>query len=99
MKARDVYTRKVSAEEAREGYILVLKSGLRFFPKVWAGFELIDAGRRTEARVESRACTCRGRDLPHEHYFIRRSGLAPGDRVEIEKDSPSAGQYSVRVRR
>jgi hypothetical protein len=95
---RDAYSRRISSEEAREGYILVLKSRLSSFPALGTGFELVEHGRPTRVRVESYPCSCRGPDLPHEHYFIRWKGLKPKDRVEIRKDPRKHGTYLIRVR-
>jgi hypothetical protein len=82
-----IYERKISSEEAREGYILVEKARLNLFPAIGEPFDLVDeAGRRSRARVEARDCECRGPEKPHEHYFIRRDGLEPGSRWRIAKD-------------
>ncbi len=99
MGTRDVYARKISSEEAREGYIMVLKARLAFFPPAGSPFDLDDEGRKTRAKVESYGCACRGPDLPHEHYFIRRAGLTKGDRVEIERAGGSPPAYRLRALR
>lgn len=78
--ARDSYERKISSEEAREGYILVEKAALGFFPPIGRAFELAGGGGTASARVEARDCECRGPEKPHQHYFIRRGGLAQGSR-------------------
>lgn len=78
--ARDSYERKISSEEAREGYILVEKAALGFFPPIGQAFELAGGGGTASARVEARDCECRGPEKPHQHYFIRRGGLAQGSR-------------------
>lgn len=79
MKA--TYDRKISSEEAAEGYIMVFKDQLAFFPALGVAFPLDGAN----AKVESRHCECRGPESPHEHYFIRRPGLAKGQRVSITR--------------
>jgi hypothetical protein len=99
MKGRDAYSRKVSSEEAREGYLLVLKNMLQLFPPLGKRFDLVQDDVVDRARVESYRCTCRGPDLPHEHYFIRWKGLRPKDRVEIREDSERQGRYVVQIRR
>lgn len=78
--ARDSYERKISSEEAREGYILVEKAALGFFPPIGQAFELAGDGGAASAKVEARDCECRGPEKPHQHYFIRRGGLAQGSR-------------------
>jgi hypothetical protein len=93
------YSRKVASEEAREGYIMVLKGALAFFPALGKPFEM-RRGRSTRAvRIESRPCTCRGPDKPHEHYFIRWNGLNTGDRIAIRKKGASEGAYVLTVAR
>lgn len=97
MKAGRVYSRKISSGEAREGYILVLKDKLSTFPPLGKTFDLVKGDVSKRAKVESYPCTCRGPDLPHEHYFIRWSGLEAGDKIEIEKDVTEEGRYLLRV--
>jgi len=99
MTGKASYSRRISAEEAREGYVLVLKNKLSFFPSLGTGFELVKPDLRRKVRVEFYRCTCRGRDLPHEHYFIRWRGLRAKDRVEIRKDARKQAKYLIRIRR
>jgi hypothetical protein len=99
MKRRGAYSRKVSSEEAREGYLLVLKNKLHLFPPLGKRFDLLQNDVLGRAKVESYRCTCRGPELPHEHYFIRWKGLRPKDRVEIREDPERQGRYVVRIRR
>jgi hypothetical protein len=99
VKVRGAYSRKVSSEEAREGYLLVLRNKLQLFPPLGRRFDLVQNDVVDEARVESYRCTCRGPDLPHEHYFIRWKGLRPKDRVEIREDPERQGRYIVQIRR
>jgi len=89
------YQRKISSEEAREGYILVEKARLSFFPPVGATFELADGDSSRRARVESYHCECRGPDKPHEHYFIRCDNLARGERVTIAEPVSPGGPYTL----
>ena len=75
------YERRVSAEEAaRNRYLLVEKRAVGFFPPEGAWFQL--DGR--EARVESYACTCRGPERPHRHWFLRVEGLHESEWVVVE---------------
>ncbi|MGB8657771.1 MAG: hypothetical protein WCE90_08305 [Candidatus Zixiibacteriota bacterium] len=99
MTTKGVYTRKISSEEAREGYILVLKDKLPFFPPIGEEFDLTRGGKKKKAKVESYHCTCRGPDLPHEHYFIRWKGLKAKDRVEIERVAKKQGMYLLKLLR
>ena len=88
----DVYTRKVSGEEAREGYLMVLKDRLGFFPPQGERFALEIDGESREAAVDSYHCECRGPEKPHEHYFIRLPGLRKGERVTV---AAKGGRYSL----
>ena len=82
----DTYERRISAEEAVEGYVFVLKDRLAFFPPINEPFELLDGETRSKATVEARDCTCRGPGKPHQHYFIRRPGLAKGTKVRLTRE-------------
>jgi len=97
MKERRTYLRKISSEEAREGYVMILKSKLAFFPPVGKAFNLIQDNVRSRARVESYRCSCRGPELPHEHYFIRWKGLKTRDRIEIREDLSEQGRYIIKI--
>jgi hypothetical protein len=81
------YRRRISSEEAREGYILIEKARLTFFPRVGETFRFDDRGAAREATVESYHCECRGPDKPHEHYFIRTAGLTAGEEWKITRDT------------
>ncbi len=95
---KDTYRRRISSEEAREGYILVLKDRLLFFPPIGERFTITGQGFHTDAAVEARPCVCRGPGLPHEHYFIRLAGLAPRQEIEVERLPGRPGAYALRVR-
>ena len=82
----DTYERKISAEEATEGYVFILKDRLAFFPPINEPFELLDGSARSKAAVEARDCTCRGPEKPHQHYFIRRRGLTKGTKVTLTRE-------------
>src|SRR4051812_44066722 len=54
-------------------------------------------GRRHDATLGTRDCTCRGADKPHVHYFIQSDvlkGLAAGAEADLDFD-PS--QRTVRI--
>lgn len=93
----ETYSRKLSAEEAREGCVLVLKDRLGFFPPVGKSFRLQCGVRTVRSRVESRACECRGPDKPHEHYFIRLRGLAAKSIVTFRRESEKPPVYSLAI--
>ena len=88
------YERKISSEEAREGYIMILKNRLSFFPPLRKSFVLLAENQKKEARIESYSCRCQGPDFPHEHYFVRWDGLKRGDSLVISKNE---NEYSMDV--
>jgi hypothetical protein len=91
----DEYGRKISAEEAREGYVFVRKDQLSFFPPLLTAFRLETPAGGTASQVESYPCVCRGPDLPHEHYFIRCQGLRKGTKVVIRHTDEAGYALSV----
>lgn len=91
----DVYERRISAEEAREGYLLVEKSRLPFFPPLGRTFSFSRGGSEGSAAVEARACNCRGPEKPHDHYVIRLAHLVQGQRVRLSR--VAAGSYEIEV--
>ena len=86
MTSKNLYYRKISAEEANKGFIFILKNKLSFFPSLESEFILNENNSPREVKVESYPCTCRGPDKPHEHYFIRWDGLNTGDKIKITKE-------------
>ncbi len=92
-----VYERKISSEEAAQGYFLVLKNKLLFFPSVGSAFSVKVGAGEKKAAVESYHCECRGPEEPHEHYFVRWPGLAKGDRVIIRKRARGKDLYSISI--
>jgi hypothetical protein len=99
MTNADVFSRKISADEVKKGYIFVLKDKLSFFPSAGKPFELYSAKTQKKASVESYHCTCRGPQLPHDHFFIRWEGLRFGDRISIAKDTKAENTYQLSISR
>ena len=93
---KKVFTRTVSAEESVEGYIMVPKNELRYFPPGNKRFLLVDEGKRRKVKVESYHCECRGPEKPHEHYFLIKRGLKRGNNVEICKDGEA--KFSLKIK-
>lgn len=93
-----VYSRKISNEEEKENYVMVFKDKLSFFPTAGRTFELYQGPALKRVKVESYRCTCRGPELPHEHYFIPWKGLKAGDTVIIRKDPKKAAGYTLQLR-
>jgi len=92
------YQRTVSEEEAREGYVFVLKESLGFFPALGRQFEVQMGGRIRQCMLEARACQCRGPEKPHDHYFFRWEALRRGDAVVVQRDSKKANRYHLQIR-
>ena len=86
------YSRNPSAEEAREGYLLILKSSLSLFPPIGEPWELADGLDQRRVTIEAEHCVCRGPELPHDHYRLRLPGLVRGSRVTIR---PTDGGYRL----
>ena len=92
-----VYERKISSEEAKQGYFLVLKNRLPFFPSIGSPFSVKVGAGEKKTVVESYHCECRGPQEPHDHYFVRWPGLAKGDRIFIKKNTKKENLYSIRI--
>ena len=93
------FSRRISAEEAKKGYIFILKDKLSFFPPRGKQFTLNEGKQEKKVFVESYPCTCRGPQLPHEHYFIRWDGVRFGDRITITRDEKVAEKYDLILKR
>jgi hypothetical protein len=93
-----MYARTISEEEAKEGYFIVVKDMLAFFPIPGTEFELEHGASWRTAKVESHLCECRGPEKPHEHYFVRWNGLHCGDRLILRKHSDKPNRYIVSIR-
>jgi hypothetical protein len=99
MAKTQIFSRRLSAEEVKKGYIFVLKDKLSFFPAAGKPFDLHAGKTEKKATVESYHCTCRGPQLPHHHYFIRWEGLRFGDKIAIEKDKKAENTYQLSISR
>jgi len=95
---KKVYYRKISAKESKENFIFILKGQLSFFPPIGNKFEFVYEGISKLVRVESYPCTCRGPDLPHEHYFIRWDNLNHGEEVVISNDPENENKYNLQIK-
>ncbi|HEY6952284.1 MAG TPA: hypothetical protein VI758_07740 [Bacteroidota bacterium] len=99
MAKSETFSRRISSEEAKKGYVFILKDKLSFFPPVGKPFDLHSLKTEKKSSVESYHCTCRGPQLPHDHYFLRWEGLRFGDKVSIEKDEKAENMYELSVGR
>jgi hypothetical protein len=97
MSTKNIYSRKISSKEAKEGFIFILKNKLPFFPALKNNFILEEEDLPQEVRVDSYPCTCRGPDRPHEHYFIPWKGLEAGNKIEITKSDYNEDKYLIKI--
>lgn len=93
----NTYERTITSEEAKQGYFFVLKNRLSYFPLIGSPFSVKVGTKKKKAVVESYRCECQGPDVPHNHYFVKWSGLAKGDHIEVKKRSEKENLYSIRV--
>lgn len=89
------YSRRISSEEAKKGYIFILRYKLSFFPPRGKPLTLCTGDAEKRVTVESYHCTCRGPQLPHDHYFIRWEGLRFGEKISITRDKKVADRYCL----
>ncbi len=85
MEGKPVYSKRLSWEELREEYILVLKKQLAYFPTVGKPFQLVRDGHSRKSRVESYPCNCRDPDKPHEHFLHGQKVSRPETRLQFEE--------------
>jgi hypothetical protein len=97
MSSKNRYSRKISSKEAKNNFIFILKNNLSFFPPLGEVFVLKRDGSSCEVKVESYPCTCRGPDLPHEHYFIKWNGLETGNILEIKRTTSKNKEYHLKI--
>jgi len=97
MRMKDVYSKKITSEEEKGGYVIVLKDRLSFFPALGKRFQIIQNGRSRRALLESYPCSCRGPGLPHSHFFFKVKAVKSGDRVTVRKDSKSGARYLLQI--
>ncbi|TAK57509.1 MAG: hypothetical protein EPO24_09850 [Bacteroidetes bacterium] len=89
------YSRTISLEEEREGYIFILKHRLMLFPSSGQLFTLKTKDTERVVKVEAVSCVCRGAELPHEHYFIRWKGIQEGNHVIIEQNDATPRLFKM----
>ena len=83
----DSYEKKISSEEARCGFILILKNKRWMFPASGRRFNLCYRGNKLPVVVDEIACECVGPEKPHVHYHLHVPvELSAGDAVRIRKE-------------
>lgn len=75
MAKENVYTRRLSGEEIKGRFIMVMKNELKIFPKVGTGFKLKINEQVFDAQVDAVECWCMGPKKPHSHYHIKYDGF------------------------
>lgn len=81
------YKRKISAEEAMLGKILITKNMWKRLPQPGTQMRVRFLGKNMPVTIEAIACTCRGPLKPHEHYYIvlpEDTQLFSGQNVHLE---------------
>lgn len=68
--ANIIYSRRLSTTEIKEGFILILKGKVKFFPEVGKTFRLRFGGKEYKTSVKAIDCTCQGPDKPHVHWHL-----------------------------
>lgn len=99
---KEIYTRKLSTTEVKEGYILILKDKLRLFPEPGGSFTLRVKEQEFTTQIIETPCTCRGQDKPHVHWHLDASGfmnLLPGDRPKVTVSKTEGGVYKLEIAR
>ncbi|MFA6469842.1 MAG: hypothetical protein WCW35_13150 [Bacteroidota bacterium] len=94
---KTTYERTISTLESEQGYFFILKNKLSFFPKVGSSFPLTDGHVKKEAKIESYHCECQGPDKPHDHYYVRWSGLAKGDHLIVKHSLRDEHLFSIEI--
>ena len=89
----DEYKRKISSEEVKDRYIMILKNGLEIFPKVGKPFKLKVKDTEIEAYIETMERWSMGPKKPQIIYKIdaeKFRDIFPlhfGKSVSIKKES------------
>ncbi len=86
----DIYRRKLSTTEVKEGFILILKDKVKLFPDAGKSFTLRFKGKEFKTKVGAIDCTCQGPEYPHQHWHIDANGFTgllrlPRPEVTIKK--------------
>lgn len=82
-----IYKRKISAEEAMLGKILITKDMWKRVPAPGARVQVKFHGTNLRATIEAISCTCRGPLKPHEHYYFvlpEETQLFSGQTLSLE---------------
>jgi hypothetical protein len=81
-----IYARRLSATEVKQGFIMILKSKVKLFPPSGSDFSLKVGHEEFVTRINKIPCTCQGPDKPHVHWHLDASQfmhLLPQDKPGI----------------
>lgn len=94
-----LYKRRISGEEEKGNFILVLKNVLAQFPNINEEFSIKFKGREFPCKIVAVSCECMGADKPHVHYYLACRGikLERSDRITIEKKPD--GEFYLEIRK
>jgi hypothetical protein len=78
--------RTVSRKTPGDGRLEITRRAARLLRELGDDLPLDVGGERTTAMLGTMACTCRGAENPHEHYFLESPALkrlTPGAKVDV----------------
>ncbi len=90
--------RTVSRKTPGDGRLEITKEAAQRIKPLGDSLVIELAGETVTATVDTMACTCRGVDNPHVHYFLESEhfkSLQPGSAVDLELDA-ATGSVLVR---
>jgi hypothetical protein len=82
--------RTVSRKTPGDGRLEITKQAAGQLRRLGGDLRLDVGGERTMATLGTIACTCRGGEKPHEHYFLESQALkrlTPGAEVELQLEA------------
>jgi hypothetical protein len=85
--------RTVSRKTPGDGRVEITKEAAIRIEGLGRSFDIDVAGERVAGTLGTFACTCRGPEKPHVHYFLeaeRFKTLRPGSALDLELDDTPA---------
>jgi hypothetical protein len=96
-----VERRTVSRKTPGDGRLEITKDAAQRVERLGRPVVIDVDGESARGSVATFACTCRGAETPHVHYFLeseRLKQLLPGTELDVELDE-NAGRVILRARR
>jgi hypothetical protein len=81
--------RTVSRKTPADGKLEITEQAARRIERLGEPFVIDVSGVTAPGKLDTFACTCRGAEKPHVHYFLqaeRLKALSPGSGVDVELD-------------